>query len=269
MRLSSLFALTPESAREQIRVLSEFQDGIFRPDMCDVYEPIREVFNPQEIDEPVRWLSRPGGWFQFKKRKPIRVEGFIRNHRFQQTWISESRGAPLVEVAPKISEPKFLTSWSVRIDRKAVEKCGVGVLKRFLCEMFVASKSEYGYMTTETDYKSKHFSAVRTESPVTNGEYIVTERYIGCDPADGVPGLYWINIFGAQYSKWIQLGMHSIPATVEKVGEGVTLVQYGLSPDECESVEVRERQRTTISVLGQSKFFNIESPNREVESPFR
>ncbi len=246
MQIFSLHEVTPESAHDQIQALSDFEEGVFRPTTCDTAEPLREKFDPENLSEPVRWLSQPGSWFQFKRLKPYRVEGWIRNHHFQKMWTREHKGGPLLPVVPKFPEPKFLTSWTVRFDWNAIKKPGIEVLKKFLIDMFLVSKSEYGYLTAESDQRAKNFSVVRSESPVSQGEYIVTEEFVGDDPEGGIPGLYWINVFGATYSKWLGQRLKSIPATVQSLDGGSTLIQYCESPEACRSENVIDRQKLRI-----------------------
>jgi hypothetical protein len=269
MHLSSLHEITPESARSQIQALSDLEGGTFRPITCDTAEPLREKFNPDDISEPVRWVSQAGAWFQFKRLKPYRVEGWIRNHHFPKIWTTERKGGPLVPVTPKFPEPLFLTTWTVWIDWRAVKGTGTEVLRNFLIDMFMISKSEYGFLTSESDQRAKNFSSVRSESPVTKGDYIITEKFLGDDPAEGIPGLYWINAFGPIYSRWLGQGLKSIPAEVEELTGGSHLIRYCETPEDCQSDDVLFRQAASKALLGEEKFFDIAQPNRRVMSPFR
>jgi hypothetical protein len=135
MQLFSFDEVTPERAREQIQALSDFGDGIFRPEKCDTAEPVREIFNSADIAEPVRWLSQAGAWFQFKKTKHVRIEGWIRNEHFAPMWTRESKGGPLIPVTPKFPEPKFLTSWTVWFDAKVAKDPGAETLSEFFVQM--------------------------------------------------------------------------------------------------------------------------------------
>jgi hypothetical protein len=268
LQLFSLHELTPESAREQIQALSDFGGGVFRPEKCDTAEPVREIFNPADIAEPVRWLSQAGAWFQFKKTKPLRIEGWIRNEHFAPMWTREHKGGPLIPVTPKFPEPKFLTTWTVWFDAKVAKNPGAETLSEFFVQMSQVAKAEYGYLATESDRRKKNLLIVSTESPTTKGEFMTVENVIGDDPSKGVPGLYWLNLFGPEYSRWLGPKLKSIPGMVENLRDESTLVRFCSSPEECESEDVLVRQRESINLLGEHKFFSVDSPTREVEPLF-
>lgn len=262
MELYSECELTPATARDQVQALSDFEGGVFRPSLCDTSEPVRERFNPYDLAEPVRWLSQAGADFKFKRLRPLRIEGYIRNRRRPQMWTRDVKDGPLVPLVPKFPEPHFLSSWTVWFDFVAVKSPGAEVLRRFLLDMFEVSRSEYGYLTDEVDQKAKNFSIVV-------GEGITTTRFVGTDPEFGIPGLYWINVFGRKCTRWLGRGLAAIPADVKTFGENSTLIQYSDSPDDCLSENVVERQKNTIGLLGESKFFDIIHQERKTESPFR
>ena len=96
--------------------------------------------------------------------------------------------------------------------------------------------------------------AKNTREPVSS--------YQGLTLDSGVPGLYWINLFGEGLAKW--LGIHGFPkelaASKELAGGGISL-EFCESPGECD-IEVIQRQRTAIEWLGSEKFFDIRFPSR-------
>src|SRR5437016_12848525 len=79
MRLFSRRTLTETVAREQIIALSDFGGGLMRPDKCSEFEPIRTPFDPADISEPIRWLSKIGGEFLYQKGRPSQVRGVMWN----------------------------------------------------------------------------------------------------------------------------------------------------------------------------------------------
>src|SRR3990172_5488928 len=109
LEVYSRHPLTSDFSAKQIKVLVEFGGGIFMPEKCDVYEPLREKFDPVNIDTPVRWLTHPGADFKFKRNRPIWIEGYIHNGKFPQMWIREGRHKPRVELKPTVPEPIFCT----------------------------------------------------------------------------------------------------------------------------------------------------------------
>jgi hypothetical protein len=267
MQLFSLYEVTRESAREQIQALSNFGGGTFRPEKCDTAEPVREIFNPDDIEEPVRWLSQAGAWFQFKKIKPVRIEGWIRNEHFAPMWTRERKGGPLIPVPPKFPEPKFLTTWTIWFDAKVAKNPGADALSDFFVQMAQVARAEYGYLAVESDRRKKNLLTVKTESPTTKGEFLTVDNVIGEDPSKGVPGLYWLNFFGPEYSRWLGPELRSIPADVKTLDGESTFVRFSSSPGESESGDVLERQRASIDLLGENKFFHMELPNEHVEQP--
>ena len=116
--------------------------------------------------------------------------------------------------------------------------------------MFRVSDADFGFLTTEVDMKAKN-----TREPVSS--------YQGLTLDSGVPGLYWINLFGEGLAKW--LGIHGFPkelaASKELAGGGISL-EFCESPGECRDIEVIQRQRTAIEWLGSEKFFDIRFPSR-------
>lgn len=70
-----------------LRFMATYDDGFYCPEKCDVYEPIREPFDPDDLSVPIRWLSQTSGRVMMKRTKPFRYEGFVENMRFSNYWI--------------------------------------------------------------------------------------------------------------------------------------------------------------------------------------
>jgi hypothetical protein len=261
MELYSQRELNPDTATRQIRVLSDFENGLLRPAKCDTGEPIREPFNPSDLREPVRWLSQPSAHFKFKQSKPFQIEGFIHNRKYGQMWTREKKGGPRIPIIPKFPEPRFVAHWVVWFGYKIVERKGIDILKQFLIEAFSVSGSEYGYLTLEDDQKAKNYLVAKKDG-------ITTSQFVGTDPEFGIPGLYCINIFGPIYSEWLGLASKAVPAAIEVVQGNSTLIQYCISPEDCRSTEVADRQKSSIEILGEERFFDIAHPDRKLTRPF-
>jgi len=260
MEVFSKRSLTAENSLDQLRLLSDFENGLFRPTKCDTSEPVREKFDPNDLTEPVRWLSQPGAYFQFKQSKPFHIEGFIHNCKRAQLWTREKKRGPLVPIVPKFPEPRFVGHWVVWMDLRLLESVGPDTLKRFFKEACSVSQSEYGYLASEEDQKLKNF-LVRKEEEVT------TTRFIGNDPEFGIPGLYWVNMFGRDYVKWFDDAKQRIPASVEDLPKGGMLIQFGQTPLAWQSEAVVKQQQETMSVLGTDKFFDIKNPDAILATP--
>src|SRR5262245_65834497 len=100
MELFSRKALDPDSCKEQIRFISDFEVGLLRPTRCGTSEPPREKFDPNDLNEPVRWLGQPSAYFQFKQFKPFLIEGSIHNRKHRKLWTRKRKGGPVVPVLP-------------------------------------------------------------------------------------------------------------------------------------------------------------------------
>lgn len=262
MELYSQEPLGQANAEAQIKALATFEHGLFRPEKCDVHEPVRERFNPEDLREPVRWLSQPGGQFTFRRNTPPRVGGYISNLRFLEIRTRESEGAPWIPAKPRFPEPLFLTRWVVWLDAAGARKQGTAGLKRFLVQMFQVSMCEYGFLTTEEDHRKKNFRVIQEGASTL-------ESYVGTDPEKGVPGLYWMNLFGPTYANW--LGREKLQLAVgihELLPNGSVFLQFGDALETCSSPEILRQQRDALKVLGEEKFFDIENPARQIQSPF-
>jgi hypothetical protein len=144
-----------------------------------------------------------------------------------------------------------------------LQKKGVGFLKEFVLATFDAAEGDYAFLTTEADYMRKNFL-------VTEDDQGSTEEFVGDDPEKGLPGLYWMNLFGPLYVQWFGADRFKrAPATtVEEYPDGTVFLQFGESAESCESAEVLQRQLETREVLGDSAFFDIARMNRPLATPF-
>jgi hypothetical protein len=241
MMLLSRRSLTDMVARMQIEALSDCCGGLMQPDKCGEVEPIRTLFDPADISKPIEWLAQPFGEFFYQKGRPIQVSG--------QMW-NLDRGPD-----SRFPSPLFTNKWTGQFDGKWAKKVGIEKIEAFLSEMFRVTGSDFGFLTSELDENAKN-------QPAPNCSYK------GLDPATGVPGLYWINLFSDEYANW--LGLHELPrelALLEKlVGGGVSL-KFCKSAEDCRSLEVLQKQRTAIEWLGPQRFFDIRFPDRKLEVP--
>ncbi|MDA0207482.1 MAG: hypothetical protein O3A53_07370 [Acidobacteria bacterium] len=258
MRLLSRCRLTPRVARRQILALSSFEQGLFRPDLCSSAEPIRTPFEDSDIDEPVRWLSDPAGTFMYRTGKPMRSRGVIWNHTHPVPVGKDDSGKPYRFPHP---ERIFLNYWTSSFDGEWIRKTGIGKVQSFVTEMFQAAGADFGLLTSHADLDAKNYLVLHRGKTIS-------KRYRGLDPALGVPGLYWMNLFSPRLAQW--LGLERLPGELDIIkrfsSDGV-LLQFGESPEECRSPEILHRQQRSIDLLGQQRFFDIHRPDRELEHP--
>ena len=241
MKLFSRRSLTDSLAREQIAALSSFGDGFMRPDKCSEFEPIRTTFDPADISKPVQWLAKPHGEFFYQKGRPIHIAG--------QMWnLTHSPAA-------RFPSPVFANYWTAQFDGKWANRVGIEKIQEFVLEMFRVTGADFGFLTSEIDQNAKN-------QPGKNCSYK------GLDPAAGVPGLYWINLFSDSYADW--LGLRELPrelALREKLAGGGLSLKFCNSAEDCRSLEVLQKQRTAIEWLGPQRFFDIRFPERKPEVP--
>jgi len=241
MVLLSRKSLTDSVARQQITALSDFGDGLMRPDKCSEVDPIRTPFDPANISQPIKWLVPPGGEFFYKSGRPVHASG--------QMW-NLDRGPDF-----RFRQPLFTNYWTAQFDGRWARKIGVDKIEEFVLGMFHLTGSDFGLFTTEVDLKAKN-----TAPPIVS--------FMGLDPEQGVPGLYWINLFSDEYAKWLGLRQLSRELAVldELPGGGVKL-KFCELPPECRSLEVLQKQRSAIEWLGPQRFFDHRFPDRKQEVP--
>jgi len=211
-----------------------------QPDKCSEFEPIRTPFDPNDISKPIQWLAKSHGAFFYRKGRPTHVSG--------QMWnLTHSPTA-------RFPSPLFTNYWTGQFDGKWAKKVGIEKIEHFVLEMFRVTGSDFAFLTSEIDEKAKN-------QPAKNCSYK------GLDPATGVPGLYWINVFSAEYAEW--LGLRELPrelAVQKELAGGVSL-KFCESPDDCSNVEVLQKQRSAVEWLGPQRFFDIRSPDRKLDVP--
>jgi hypothetical protein len=241
MTLSSRRSLTESVAREQITALSNFGGGFMRPDKCNNVEPIRTPFDSADINEPIRWLTKPQGTFFYRKGSPIHLSGEMWNRTLPPT--------------SRFASPLFSNYWTGRFDGKWAVQVGIEKVEDFVSEMFRATGSDFALLTTGVDRKAKN------QGPMSHS-------YQGYDLASGVPGLYWINLFSDELAGW--LGLNGIPrglATLKRLACGGWLLKFCESPNHCRDIDVLQKQRAAIEWLGPEKFFDIRFPDRKLATP--
>ena len=212
-----------------------------RPDRCSEVDPIRTSFDPADIREPINWLVPPGGEFFYKKGRPVHVSG--------QMWNLAH------EPDSRFPSPLFTNKWTGQFDGRWIRKVGIEKVENFVSEMFRVTASDFALLTTEVDLTAKN-----TAPPIVS--------YKGLDPATGVPGLYWINLFSDPYARW--LGVRELPeelATMDELAGGGVRLKFCESPDNCRSLEVLQKQRAAIEWLGSQRFFDTRFPDRQQEVP--
>jgi hypothetical protein len=241
MKLFSRRTLTESVAKEQITALSNFGGGLMRPDKCSEFEPIRTKFDPADISQPVRWLAKTGGEFFYRKGRPAYLAGEMWNLTRPPT--------------ARFPSPLFNNYWTGQFDGKWANRVGIEKVEDFVSEMFRVTSSDFGCLTSEVDLKAKNTNATSLS-------------YKGMDPLTGIPGLYWINFFSDELTRW--LGLSDFPqelAALKRLARGGVAIKFCESPEHCRDLEIIQKQRTAIEWLGAEKFFDIRFPDRKAVTP--
>lgn len=240
MTLFSRRLLTESVAKEQITALCDFDNGLMCPDKGSEFEPIKTPFDPTDISDPVRWLTKPQGEFFYRQGSPIHLSGQMWNLTLPTT--------------SRFPSPLFSNYWTGQFDGKWAVRVGIKKVEDFVSEMFQATGSDFALLTTGADRKAKN------QGPMSYS-------YQG-NLASGIPGLYWINLFSAELAGW--LGLEEISkelATLKRLAGGIWLLKFCESPEHCRDIDVLQKQRVTIEWLGPEKFFDIRFPNRKLVTP--
>jgi hypothetical protein len=132
------------------------------------------------------------------------------------------------------------------------------------------------------EWARSFFEWIVSALPVRYGNVSLSEEFDAknlIDDAEGLhavgvkldvslPGLYWLNYFGAPYVRLIgEESLLSSPAyETKKVGAGV-LIALDFSPLNWESASYQEREEQTINHLGRRFFFLKGEPSRQLIAP--
>jgi hypothetical protein len=139
--------LNSELAIKILSFLVAYDSGFLKPDKCNAYEPIKEDFNENNLTDPIRWLSQPGGAFYFKKIKGLKLEGIIENHRFAPIWEEGEL------MKPKVSEPLYLTEVKFFFDEQTLKQKGLYYWIDLLENLSKTIDSNFGVLTTEKNFE--------------------------------------------------------------------------------------------------------------------
>lgn len=91
---------------------------------------------------------------------------------------------------------------------------------------------------------------------------------IGLDVSRGLPGLYWVNYFGAPYLKLIgRERLLSAPAwSVKDVGQGI-LLELDAESRRWETAAYKARERQVLEHVGSEYFFCKKAPRKKTVGP--
>jgi hypothetical protein len=262
IRVFSRNALDPNVAGTQLGFLFDFADHIFLPDECGPYAPFKP-FDADAFARYVTWFAAPGGEFGFRcSRAPFVAEGYLANLDFPEMFVTVE-GSPEPQLLPGRSSPSFRVRWSIQVEWRNVPASATSLIESFFLQSCRITQADFAFVALNSDYKAKHFTAVRNrESRI--------EQYLGDDPRHGIPGLYWMNIFGPLYADWFgtdRIAAASQFAETTYLPDGSVYLRFGDRAEASETAGIRERQRRAIQALADDAFFDIERPGRVLNVP--
>jgi len=245
------------NALKYLQFLSEYKDGLFRPEKCDVYEPIKEIFDPEDLATPAWWLSQPRGRVMVKKRRPFHYEGFIDNMRHAEIWIGGSKTP-----RPLPPDPIFVIELCLWLDMKALKVLGPEAIIQFFIDFYLQIGGEYGYMAAYDDHRLKNYRAVPTQIGTSH-------RFEGDNLEKCLPGIFWINIFGGPYVDWF--GKQKLAETPcfrhQELPDGSQYIQAAEDVMYYQDPAGAERDRHIIEHLGSDAFYDISIPDKVCRMP--
>jgi hypothetical protein len=247
------------NAEKIVRFFSEYKNGSFQPDKCNTDEPIRELFNPYDLTEPIRWLSQVGSQLMLKRLRPLKYLVQIENKRRGVYWITDKGKTEIIRGRP---DPLFLTYISFWINGSILRMKPIEFIRRFLIDICAISDSDFGYVGMEDDVDRKNL--LRGHDKM--GDF---QQFVGNNPEYGIPGIYWINIFGKTYVDWFGrdkfLGLECYYK--EELESGGFLIQCSENPNYYDTEE-GVIAKNIINHLGPDAFFDITRPDEKCITPF-
>lgn len=143
--------ISSDNSRKALDFFARHDDGFFLPEKCDAYEPIREKFEPNNLNAPIRWLSQPGGAVYLKKIKPFKYEGVLENNCLAMVW--DENGNPLSSNKEAYSkrDPYYLGELKLFIEKRIIELKSEDYLFKFFNDLSELINMEYGYIKDYND----------------------------------------------------------------------------------------------------------------------
>ena len=155
--------------------------------------------------------------------------------------------------------PPELNEFAIEIyQRSTVEGQPASSWARKVCEALVAALPvRYAHSRTSEEFAAKNMIDDDTEA-----------RAIGTKITNAIPGLYWLNYFGAPYVSLMGGDrLLSAPAyEVKPVSDGV-LLALDSSADAWQSEAYKQREQAVIDPLGKQFFFSRFDPERKTVAP--
>lgn len=225
----------PEKAVELLEFFNE-QGGVFAPVRYGPREPLKKVFDPDDLGEPAQLLSR----------SPEHSAGSI--------WLKGAKHRSLAWIKWSAGD---VSSWDMFLDDKFFARpAQTAQFIEFLAELCRRFPVLYGGAAPSEDWDAKHW---KVERGPTGGEAL---RKMGLELDECLPGVYWATIFGAKCVK--TLGRAKIEGLdahrIVDLGPGGLLAVLREHPFKPERDERLRQDKMAMRALGERYFFSIDDP---------
>lgn len=240
LKIASFAELSEVTARSFFDFLISYQGGIYTPDKCDAYEPLKKKFKKDDYSEQLTWLLKPSGLLIFKDSKGNFL-GNIENKQKAIVYV-EKNGKKVPFGNAKTSFIKFeITLW-VKTD--APEK-----LIEFFRKLYLATEGGYGFLALEEEYVEQNF----IKEIIFGGN--IKERFAGDNFNEYVPGVYWVNMFGDAYRDLFANVLSDNEFLLEDK-KGVIFIRMHKHPEDFSSSEGLSAKKKIRSLVGGNYIFD-------------
>jgi hypothetical protein len=241
MRFYSRKSLDTKRAEALLSFLDTYSKGKLMPEKYDLSEPLKKGYSHANKVELIEWLSRRGGNVQLKRVKQIRYDLLISDNAQKNINLDGTLFSSIIQTE--------LIFW---IDNNIIQSQSAKGLKTLLIRLSFILESDFSFITSMKDFDSKN----HLEIDLGNTSI---EAYIGeTIEKTGIPGLYWINVFGKEYVNWFgKEKFKKIDCSIQELKKGYILLQYCEEPSECQKKSTLIKQQKTKEILGEHAFFNL------------
>jgi hypothetical protein len=248
-----------EPAQKLLKFMAEYDQGFYNPEDPKLFNSSEKSSNKSYPEPPLRRLSQVGSLVEFKKTKPFRYFGWVKNRRFSEIWEEDE----ITPYMPNAKDPLFTTEWVFWFRPKWLKSKSVNEVIRFFEDLFLVSEGDFGFLTMNEDHKNKNFLFRDLGGGKTS------EEFVGHNLEVCLPGIYWANVFGKLYVDWFgEEKFKTLPCFYkEQLKDGSYFVQVAEDLNYYKTPEGERAVQEVLDHLGRDAFFDIRDPFRRCAVP--